>query len=156
MEIIVIASLVLGVLVLNRPVTALFQRLYTRQQFKKFIARETFYHSVVSRYFGYYNRLSLDEQRKFLFRTYQFQQSKHFHYIEVEANAEMPILVSAAAIQLTFGLEKFKLNYFDDIFILKRMTITMGFIHVRLWGMSTRPAFIFPGIILSRASAARH
>jgi Mlc titration factor MtfA (ptsG expression regulator) len=119
MELIVITSLVLGVLLLNRPVTTLFQRLYTRQQFRKFIARETFYHSVVSRYFKYYNRLNLDEQRKFLFRTYQFQQSKHFHYIEVEANAEMPILVSAAAIQLTFGLEKFKLNYFDDIFILR-------------------------------------
>jgi MtfA peptidase len=119
MELIVIASLVLGVLLLNRPVTALFQRLYTRQQFKKFIARETFYHSVVSRYIKYYNRLNLEEQRKFLFRTYQFQQSKHFHYIEVEANTEMPILVSAAAVQLTFGLDKFKLNYFDDIFILR-------------------------------------
>lgn len=119
MEIVIIASLVLGILLLNRPVTVVFQRLYTRQQFSKFIARETFYHSIVSRYFKYYNRLGLDEQRKFLFRTYQFQQSKHFHYIEVEPNAEMPILVSAAAVELTFGLEKFKLNYFDDIFILR-------------------------------------
>ncbi len=119
MEIVIIASLVLGILLLNRPVTLIFQRIYTRRQFSKFIARETFYHSIVSRYFKYYNRLGLDEQRKFLFRTYQFQQSKHFHYIEVEANAEMPILVSAAAVQLTFGLEKFKLSYFDDIFILR-------------------------------------
>src|SRR5258708_28554542 len=31
----------------------------------------------------------------------------------------MPILVSAFAVQLTFGLEKFKLTYFDDIFILR-------------------------------------
>jgi hypothetical protein len=31
----------------------------------------------------------------------------------------MPILVSAVAVQLTFGLEKFKLSYFDDIFILR-------------------------------------
>jgi len=119
MEIVIIASLVLGILLLNRPVTVVFQRLYTRHQFSKFIARETFYHSIVSRYFKYYNRLGLDEQRKFLFRTYQFQQSKHFHYIEVEPNAEMPILVSAAAVELTFGLEKFQLNYFDDIFILR-------------------------------------
>ena len=119
MELVVISSLVLGVLLLNRPVTLIFQRLYTRQQFKKFIARETFYHSVVSRYLKYYNRLNLEEQRKFLFRTYLFQHSKNFHYIEVEASAEMPILVSAAAVQLTFGLEKFKLGYFDDIFILR-------------------------------------
>lgn len=119
MEIIVIFSLVLGILLLNRPVTSLFQRLHTRHQFKRFVAKETFYHSVVSSHFRYYNRLGLEEQRKFLFRTWLFQHSKNFHYIEVEKTAEMPILVSAAAVQLTFGLEKFKLNYFDDIFILR-------------------------------------
>jgi hypothetical protein len=37
----------------------------------------------------------------------------------VEQTAEMPILVSAAAVQLTFGLDKFKLNYFDNIYILR-------------------------------------
>lgn len=119
MEIVVIIALVLGILLLNRPVTLLFQRLYTKHQYKRFIAAETFYHSVISRHFKYYNRLGLEEQRKFLFRTYQFQHSKNFHYIEVEQNAEMPILVSAVAVQLTFGLDKFKLNYFDDIFILR-------------------------------------
>jgi Mlc titration factor MtfA (ptsG expression regulator) len=119
MEIVVIFSLVVGILLLNRPVTLLFQRLHTRQQFKRFVARETFYHSVISRHFKYYNRLTLEEQRKFLFRTYMFQHSRNFHYIEVEETAEMPILVSAAAVQLTFGLEKFKLNDFDDIFILR-------------------------------------
>jgi len=119
MEIAVIFSLVLGILLLNRPVTALAQRLYNRHQFKRFIVRETFYHSIVSRYLPYYNRLGLDEQRKFLFRTWLFQHSKNFRYIEVEQTAEMPILVSAVAVQLTFGLEKFKLSYFDDIFILR-------------------------------------
>jgi hypothetical protein len=119
MEIVVIFSLVLGILLLNRPVTVLVQRLYTRHQFKRFIASETFYHAVVSRHLRYYTRLGLDEQRKFLFRTFLFQHSKNFHYIEVEQTAEMPILVSAAAVQLTLGLEKFKLNYFDDIFILR-------------------------------------
>ncbi|HTI89269.1 MAG TPA: zinc-dependent peptidase [Puia sp.] len=119
MEIVVIISLVIGILLLNRPVTLLFQRLYNRHQFKRFISRETFYHSVISRHFRYYNRLNLEEQRKFLFRTYLFQHAKNFHYIEVQETAEMPILVSAAAVQLTFGLEKFKLNYFDDIFILR-------------------------------------
>ena len=119
MEIIFICSLVLGTLLLNRPVTLLVQRLYNRHQFKRFIVRETFYHSVVSRHLTYYNRLGLQEQRKFLFRTWLFQHSKNFHYIEVEQTAEMPILVSAAAIQLTLGLDKFKLNYFDDIFILR-------------------------------------
>jgi Mlc titration factor MtfA (ptsG expression regulator) len=119
MEIVVIISLVLGVILLNRPVTMLAQRLYNRYQFRRFIVRETFYHSVISRHFAYYNRLGLEEQRKFLFRTWLFQHSKNFRYIEVEETTEMPILVSAVATQLTFGLEKFKLNYFEDIFILR-------------------------------------
>src|SRR5258708_36803200 len=106
MELIVISSLVLGILLLNRPVTLLFQRLYTKHQFKKFIARETFYHAVVSRYLRYYNRLNLEEQRKFLFRTYQFKHSRNFHYIEVQEVVKMPILVSAVAVQRTLGLGK--------------------------------------------------
>ena len=119
MELVIISSLVLGVLLLNRPVTLLFQQIQTKQQFKKFLSRETFYHAIISRHFTYYNRLSLEDQRKFLFRVYLFQHSKSFHYIEVQATEEMPILVSAVSVQLTFGLEKFKLNYFDDIFILR-------------------------------------
>src|SRR5258708_20993284 len=63
--------------------------------------------------------MNVEEQRKFYSRTYQFQHSRKCHYIEVEEVAEMPILVSAVAVQLTFGLEKFKLTYFDDIFILR-------------------------------------
>ena len=119
MEIVVISALVLGVLILNRPMTLLFQKLYSNHQYRRFVSKETFYHSVVSRHLKYYNRLTLTEQRRFLFRTFQFQHSKNFHYIEVQQTAEMPILVSAAAVQLTFGLEKFKLNYFEDIFILR-------------------------------------
>jgi len=119
MEILIISSLVLSVLLLHRSFSVLFNKFYVRQQFRKFVANETFYHSVVSRYINYYNRLSLEEQRKFLFRTYLFKKYRKFHYIEVEETAEMPILISAVAVQLTFGLEKFMLNYFSDIFVLK-------------------------------------
>jgi MtfA peptidase len=119
MEILIISSLVLSVLVLHRSASALFNKLYVRQQFRKFVAQETFYHSVVSRYLQYYNRLSLEEQRKFLFRTYLFKKYRRFHYIEVQESAEMPILISAVAVQLTFGLDKYMFNYFSDIFVLK-------------------------------------
>ena len=119
MEIVIIFSLVAAVLVLHRPLSAIYNKLYVRQQFRKFITVETFYHSVVSRYIKYYNRLNLEDQRKFLFRTYLFRKSRRFHYIEVQESAEMPILISAVAVQLTFGLDKFMLNYFNDIFVLK-------------------------------------
>jgi len=119
MELVIIFSLVAAVLLLHRPVYAIFHKLYVTQQLRKFVANETFYHSVVSKYIKYYNRLSLEEQRKFLFRTYLFRKSRRFHYIEVQESAEMPILISAVAVQLTFGLDKFMLNYFNDIFVLK-------------------------------------
>lgn len=119
MEIVIITSLVAAVFILHRPLTTLFNHLYLKQQFRKFISNETFYHSVVSRHIHYYNRLNLDDQRKFLFRTYLFKKSRRFHYIEVQESAEMPILISAVAVQLTFGLEKFMLDYFSDIFVLK-------------------------------------
>lgn len=119
MEIVIISSLVAAVLILHRPVSAIFNQLYIRQQFRKFVVKETFYHSIVSRYIKYYNRLKLEDQRKFLFRTYLFRKSRRFHYIEVKESAEMPILISAVAVQLTFGLDKYMLNYFNDIFVLK-------------------------------------
>ncbi len=119
MEILIISSLVAAVLLLHRPVSAIFNKLYIRQQFRKFIVNETFYHSVISRYIKYYNRLNLEDQRKFLFRTYLFRKSRRFHYIEVQESAEMPILISAVSVQLTFGLEKYMLNFFNDIFVLK-------------------------------------
>jgi hypothetical protein len=31
----------------------------------------------------------------------------------------MPVLISAVAIQLTMGLDKYMLNYFKDIYVLK-------------------------------------
>jgi hypothetical protein len=119
MEIVIITSLVFAVLILHRPVAFIIHKLYIRQQQQKFIAKETYYHAIISRHIRYYNRLGLEEQRKFLFRTYLFKKSKQFHYIEVEQSEEMPILISAVAVQLTFGLDKFMLNYFNDIFVLR-------------------------------------
>jgi Mlc titration factor MtfA (ptsG expression regulator) len=119
MEFIIIVVLVTAVLILHRPFSALFNRIYINRQQHKFVECETFYHSVVSKYIRYYNRLELEDQRKFLFRTFLFRKSRRFHYIEVKESAEMPILISAVAIQLTFGLDKFMLNYFNDIYVLK-------------------------------------
>lgn len=42
---------------------------------------------------------------------------KNFAYIDVQAEESMPLLISAAAIQLTYGLENFRLDYFNNIYI---------------------------------------
>lgn len=119
MEILFILMLVTGVILFNAPVISWVNKLREKQQFKQFLTQETFYHSVISGYLRYYNRLNLEEQRRFLFRTYLFKKSKKFHYIEVTENAEMSILVSAVAVQLTLGLDKYQLNYFKNIFVLR-------------------------------------
>jgi MtfA peptidase len=119
MEFIIIVALVTSILVLHRPLASLYNKLYINRQQRKFVESETFYHSVISKYIRYYNRLSLEDQRRFLFRAFLFRKARRFHYIEVKENAEMPILISAVAVQLTFGLDKYMLNYFNDIYVLK-------------------------------------
>ena len=119
MEILLIILLIVGLIVLQTPASDWFEELNNRRLYKKFLQDEIFYHSVVSKHFKYYNKLSLSDQRKFLFRTYLFRKAKRFHYIEVTETPEMPILVSAVAIQLTLGLEKYIMNYFRDIYVLR-------------------------------------
>jgi len=119
MEILYISLFVVGIILGYSPIVEWLEKLQVKRQFKNFLSQETFYHTVISTHLRFYNRLSLEDQRKFLFRTFLFRKAKRFHYIEVTENAEMPLLVSAVAVQLTFGLEKFMLNFFRDIFILK-------------------------------------
>jgi Mlc titration factor MtfA (ptsG expression regulator) len=119
MEILIIFLVVFGIIVLQGPVIKWYNFLYEKRQYKLFLAQETFYHSLVAQNLKYYNRLSVDDQHKFLFRTWLFRKAKKFHYIEVEESSEMPVLISAVAVQLTFGLEKYLLNYFKDIYVLK-------------------------------------
>jgi len=119
MEILLIFSIVFGIIALQGPVSNWLNKLYIKRQFSQFLSQETFYHSIITRHLKYYSRLNMEEQRKFLFRTYLFRKSKRFHYIEVNESAEMPVLVSAVAVQLTLGLDKYLLNYFKDIYVLR-------------------------------------
>ena len=119
MEIVTIIMAVLGIIAIREPLSNWLSRFYQKHQWKKFSSQENLYHLVVTRYFRYYNRLNATDRQKFLFRTFMFHKSKKFHYVDVKESAEMPILISAAAVQLTFGLEKFSFNYFKDIYVLK-------------------------------------
>ena len=119
MEILFIFSLVAISVLLYVPVCRYRERFILNRHQRRFRTQENFYHSIISPHLKYYNYLSSDEKQRFLFRTYLFRQSRKFHYIEVEPSAEMPVLISAVAVQLSFGLEKFRLEYFRDIFVLK-------------------------------------
>lgn len=119
MEIILLFLALAGMIIFQTPIKEWFEKINEKRHYKGFLSQETFYHSVISRHLKYYNRLNLEDQRRFLFRTYLFKRSKKFHYIEVPESQEMPVLVSAISVQLTLGLEKYQLNYFKDIYVLR-------------------------------------
>jgi Mlc titration factor MtfA (ptsG expression regulator) len=67
--------------------------------------------------FPYYKSLSQEEQCIFVKRVQKFMADKTFKIHDEKGFKEMPVLVSAAAIQLTFGLKKYLLPHFRFIHI---------------------------------------
>jgi Mlc titration factor MtfA (ptsG expression regulator) len=84
------------------------------------ISNEIFdqYSVVIGSVFSYFNELSDESKLKFVKRVYQFKASKKLHFVGLEQHEDAAILVSASAIQVTFGLKNFMLSYFKDIYIL--------------------------------------
>ena len=76
------------------------------------------YSTVIGSVFSYFNDLSPELKEKFVKRTYRFKSDKNFHYIGLEKNEDIAILVSASAIQVTFGLDNYMMSYFKDIYVL--------------------------------------
>ena len=76
------------------------------------------YSFVIGSLFRYFNELPKHLQYRFVSRVHEFKQSKKFHYIGLERDEDTAILVSASAVQVTFGLKNYKLSHFNDIYIL--------------------------------------
>ncbi len=51
--------------------------------------------------------------------VFHFRKSKKFHFLELEKSEEIEVLVSAAAIQLTFGLKEYNYGFFEDIHVIR-------------------------------------
>lgn len=76
------------------------------------------YTELIAKFIPYYHFLSNGEKRRFIRRTWHFRNAKRFHFVDMEPQETAPVLVSAAAVQLTFGLRKYRLLYFRDIYIM--------------------------------------
>jgi Mlc titration factor MtfA (ptsG expression regulator) len=76
------------------------------------------YETIISKHSLYYTELTELERERFLNRVYHFRKSKEFHYNGLLAADEIEILVSACAVQITFGLRKYKMPFFKDIYLL--------------------------------------
>ncbi|WP_336516745.1 zinc-dependent peptidase [Pollutibacter soli] len=80
---------------------------------------------VLIKYFPYFNRLLPPDQDKFLSRLRKFIKTKIFIIHDVKGYREMPILISASSIQLTFGLDKFLMPHFNIIQIYPQEFIAL-------------------------------
>lgn len=76
------------------------------------------YSTIISQVLPYFNQLNESNKQKFLKRVYNFKKSKSFHFHGLEPQEEITILVSAAAVQVSFGLKQYMLPFFRDIHIL--------------------------------------
>ncbi|MES2429372.1 MAG: zinc-dependent peptidase [Bacteroidota bacterium] len=73
------------------------------------------YITVLLKHFPYYNLLNDLDKDKFIHRLQKFISRKTFIIHDKSGFREMPILISAAAIQLSFGFEKYLLPDFPNI-----------------------------------------
>ncbi len=78
------------------------------------------YNEVLTKHLPFYNKLIPGEKMRFLTRLKNFIQVKRFTIHDTSGFREMPILISATAVQITFGLEKYLLPHFDSIHIFPR------------------------------------
>jgi MtfA peptidase len=76
------------------------------------------YSFVIGSVFSYFNDLPHESRLKFIQRVHHFKASKQFHFIGLEDNDDIAVLVSASAIQITFGLKNYMMSYFKDIYVL--------------------------------------
>lgn len=81
--------------------------------------KQMVYNNILDRFNPYFHKLPDDLKERFLKRTLRFMTSKRFKYVELEAEEHMPLLISAAAVQLTFGLENYLMDHFHTIYIVK-------------------------------------
>ena len=75
--------------------------------------------AILDKYFVYYRNLEKHLQLKFFDRIIKFMYSKEFLIYSNEPFKEMPVLISAAAVQISFGLEEYELPHYNYIRVHK-------------------------------------
>ncbi len=71
--------------------------------------------SILTKRFPYFNSLNPSQKDRFLERLNSFMMTKAFKTHDIRGFKEMPVLISATAIQFSFGLQKYLLPNFEFI-----------------------------------------
>ena len=77
------------------------------------------YDEWLAAYNGYYKSLPPALRHRFLERVSWFMSTKTFTCVNLPQEDKMPLLISAASIQISFGLDKYLLDFFDTIYIMQ-------------------------------------
>src|SRR5213596_3117745 len=67
------------------------------------------YSRVIGSLISYFNELTTDGKKQFVQRVHHFRSAKKFHFIGMEKNEDSTTLISASAVQVTFGLKNYLL-----------------------------------------------
>jgi len=118
-EIALIIGLVIAVFVIARLSRLVIKSIRAVKVTRIYDDRHWDFDNILSQYNPYYKSLDDTVKDRFLRRVLHFMEDKDFEYIDLEKEERMPLLISAAAVQLTFGLEHYLLDYFKTIYILK-------------------------------------
>lgn len=78
------------------------------------------YHACLLQYNPYYAALSGGQQHRFLSRTLHFLWLKEFRFHSMQEDDQVSFLISAAAVQMTFGLKNYTLDYFPVIHVIRK------------------------------------
>lgn len=78
------------------------------------------YSDWLKQYNPYYASLSVAMRERFLDRVVKFMRNKEFRYHKLEENEMIPVLISGAAVQMTFGLQDYLMDYFPVIHITSK------------------------------------
>ena len=76
------------------------------------------YAAIIARVMPYFGKLSDINKQRFLRRTYNFRKIKSFHFHGLDTSEGIAVLVSAAAVQVSFGLKNYRLPFFTEVYIL--------------------------------------
>lgn len=86
--------------------------------------------AILEKRFPYFNKLNDEERKKFLHRVNNFIDDKTFLIHDKIGFREMPVLISAAAVQLSFGLKKYLLPNFTRIHIYPQEYVAAATLHI--------------------------
>jgi Mlc titration factor MtfA (ptsG expression regulator) len=111
---------IMGLVILIPTVLSLLKPIMRKKQANRVLeAKGEDFDAILSLRNSYYARLPEHLKQRFLQRTVVFMRSKEFRFVNLPPDPEAPLLVSAAAVQVSFGLSNFLMAHFPVIFILK-------------------------------------